>query len=379
MEACCRDRARTISRSQPNSEFRFGQPPLTVYCGRRFYIEALTWMNATMAIHQHGFAGAFCVLQGSSIHCTYAFREHSRTTERLLVGDLVNLEAEHLRQGDVRRIASGRGFIHALYHLEQPSVSVVVRTTEDLSAGIPYSYFPPYIAIDPFDRDLWTIRALQYLDVVRKTDASSLPSFALAICERGDDLACFHVLHQLHQMQASSSFRELAPQVSIAAVLEVMTSRFGRLVEPMRISAEEAIRREEFATARRRTGDAELRYFLALLMNVPRRADILRLMEQRFGGDPVQKACQHIRALSMGEKPIISREIGDDALTVLEGMMRNLTVDGVAALLRGEEATRDASDVTAVRETMETLREQSFFRPLIADIDNAPASRLLSV
>src|SRR5512139_3585855 len=60
---------------QPNAEFPFGEPPITLFTGRRFYIDALFWLDGTTSIHQHGFDGAFCVLHGGSIHSTYDFIE----------------------------------------------------------------------------------------------------------------------------------------------------------------------------------------------------------------------------------------------------------------------------------------------------------------
>jgi hypothetical protein len=49
----------------------FGQPPLVLYRNDLFYIEALFWVDAPTAIHEHGFEGAFHILEGSSLHCRY--------------------------------------------------------------------------------------------------------------------------------------------------------------------------------------------------------------------------------------------------------------------------------------------------------------------
>src|SRR5688500_16104113 len=57
---------------------RFGQPPLTLYRSSRLIIDALFWMDGTTAIHQHGFAGAFHVLAGSSVHSEYGFELEER-------------------------------------------------------------------------------------------------------------------------------------------------------------------------------------------------------------------------------------------------------------------------------------------------------------
>src|SRR5687768_888429 len=51
----------------------FGDPPITVFVGPRFYIDVYFWLEGTTAVHQHTFCGAFQVLMGSSIHSWYEF------------------------------------------------------------------------------------------------------------------------------------------------------------------------------------------------------------------------------------------------------------------------------------------------------------------
>src|ERR1051325_7448174 len=46
----------------------FGDPPITVFSAPRFYIDVYFWFKGTTATHQHGFCGAFQVMDGSSIH-----------------------------------------------------------------------------------------------------------------------------------------------------------------------------------------------------------------------------------------------------------------------------------------------------------------------
>ena len=53
----------------------FGDPPITIFCGSRFFIDVYYWLDGTTSIHQHSFSGAFQVLLGSSIHSRYSFRE----------------------------------------------------------------------------------------------------------------------------------------------------------------------------------------------------------------------------------------------------------------------------------------------------------------
>src|SRR5689334_19691162 len=39
----------------------FGHPPITMFRGRRFLIDAILWREGSTAVHRHGFSGAFQV------------------------------------------------------------------------------------------------------------------------------------------------------------------------------------------------------------------------------------------------------------------------------------------------------------------------------
>ena len=142
----------TASRpSQPNADTNFGQPPIAVYYHDHFYIEILVWLDGTTDIHQHSFDGAFCVLGGSSIHSTYRFHECARTSERVLLGDVEHLHSELLQPGDVRAIASGSSFIHSLFHLDRPSMSVVVSTGHTTSTPVVAALISAPMQIQAFE------------------------------------------------------------------------------------------------------------------------------------------------------------------------------------------------------------------------------------
>src|SRR4030095_2619636 len=58
---------------QQDVEGRFGNPPITLFTGARFYIDVYYWLDGATTIHQHAFTGAFQVFLGSSIHSHYSF------------------------------------------------------------------------------------------------------------------------------------------------------------------------------------------------------------------------------------------------------------------------------------------------------------------
>src|SRR5437868_5686736 len=117
-----------LSDEQPfQTDSDFGEPELVAYGHPRFYVQLLFWMDGTTAIHQHEFSGAFHVMHGSSIHAHYAFERAQPVTPYLRVGNVRMKTIELLESGRTVPIISGPGAIHSLFHLDSPSVTVVVR------------------------------------------------------------------------------------------------------------------------------------------------------------------------------------------------------------------------------------------------------------
>lgn len=89
---------------QVDPQARFGQPPVTLFRARRFYIDALFWLDGTTAIHDHGFSGAFQVVSGASIETNFAFDRSRDVDGHLSLGEL-KVEGSALRRaGDVRAV-----------------------------------------------------------------------------------------------------------------------------------------------------------------------------------------------------------------------------------------------------------------------------------
>src|SRR3954449_474489 len=185
-----------LSDDQPvQTDSPFGEPELVVYSHPRFYIQLLFWMDGTTAIHQHEFSGAFHVMHGSSIHAHYEFKKARPVTPYLRVGNLRMKKMELLEQGRTVPIASGQQDIHSLFHLDSPSVTVVVRTQHDPGTGPQLNYLPPHIAVDPHFSDALMMRRKQLLDVLEQTEDSSYGELAMEMVTDLDFERGFSVLH----------------------------------------------------------------------------------------------------------------------------------------------------------------------------------------
>jgi hypothetical protein len=167
---------------------RFGEPPLTLYSTSRFHISLLYWLDSTTSIHEHAFQGAFRVVRGSSLHSRWRFAEETRICGRLRVGNATRVASEVLTMGDVRPILPGGEGAHALFHLEQPSATLVARTRSDPAARPQYEYCPPSLAVDPLVEDPSLTPRLQLLHLLRQEDPARARR-AIRQCLVADDLA----------------------------------------------------------------------------------------------------------------------------------------------------------------------------------------------
>jgi len=256
----------------------FGQPELVVHDDPRFYIQILFWLEGTTDIHQHGFSGAFHVLEGSSIHACFEFENPRPVSAHFRVGDLRMKDIRLLETGSTVPIISGRDHIHSLFHLDTPSISVVVRTHHDPGTGPQFTYLPPHIALDPSHDDALTTRRKQLLDVLEQIGDPTYPALVREMLRELDFERGFFILQNgMGHLRNLGEWEE---------TLDVFQRKHGALADYVAPTLDEIVRRDELAELRRSVTEVEHRFYLALLLNVPDRADILSLVSRRFPGPP---------------------------------------------------------------------------------------------
>lgn len=266
---------------QPHqSSSGFGQPELIVYDNPKFYIQALFWLDGTTDIHQHEFSGAFQVLEGSSIHSRYIFENAESITAHFRVGDLKLQETQLLERGDTVPIVSGRSCIHSLFHLETPSVTIVIRTQSDPGTGPQFTYLPPHLAIDPVQGDFLTLRRKQLLDVLEHTASPEYPGLILKMIGTLDFERGFFTLQN-----AMGHLRNLGVWDQAWAAF---SKKHGDLAKPVLPSLLEIIRRDALVGMRASIEDPDHRFLLALLLNLESREDVLAMVARRYSGDPLE-------------------------------------------------------------------------------------------
>jgi hypothetical protein len=340
---------RTPDLPQQNN-IEFGQPPITLYRTSRFYIEALFWMEATTSIHQHAFYGAFQLLAGSSIHCRYEFKLKERVNVRFLIGDVRLKKAEYLSRGDSRMIFPGDRFIHSIFHLDQPSVTIVVRTFASRDLRPQYDYFKPCLAYDPFSEDLFVKHRLQLLNVLRQSKHPDFLRFATDLLSTSDLEFTFRILEQCYCEMEDNCFAHL---------FETARARQGQILD-LFMPVFEEIRRSDYIFARRaKVTDPHHRFFLALLLNLPDRDHIFRFIKSRYQEDPRKKITQWVRELSRlkvadgAESSALGIRLDDLSLIVFESLLEGLSLQALKKRLKQEYR---AGDVDAKSRELDQLR-----------------------
>lgn len=322
---------------QPDIDALFGNPPLTLYCGSRFFVDIYFWLDGTTDIHQHGFAGAFQVLVGSSIHSQYSFQQEQIINEHFHLGRLILNDVELLSEGDIRQIIPGREHIHSLFHLDRPSCTITVRTFMIPSAQPQYSYRKPYIAIDPFYKDQSLVRKLQTVSMLLNLQPPGHDELIHDLISMSDFQTTFLILQNASQMLRSTQIEQFF-QLSTSHdrfgnLLAQARQRHGQLTDYLLPVLAESQRQDDIVRRRQFITSNEHRFFLALLLNVPSARKILELVKGRFPeNNPLDKVLDWVMELAntklwgSAEANVLGlKDFDDDHLFVLECLIEQLS------------------------------------------------------
>jgi hypothetical protein len=358
---------------QMDPKGEFGNPPITLFAGPRFYIDIYYWLESTTTIHQHSFSGAFQVLLGSSVHSDYAFKKKRQINPHLLVGDILLKEVAMLGKGDIKKVHSGSRFIHSLFHLERPSATIVMRSRSAPEAALQYNYLKPYLAIDPFFFEPWMARKVQTVPLLLSSKHPAADQMICDLLDTADFQTTFAVLEAAFRFLGRNELEELF-QVSksadrFQAMLDRARRRHGMLADLLPPVFEEKARQAHIINRRSMIEGANHRFFLALLLNVPERARLLALVKQRFPDkEPVELMTGWVRELSKtrifgsSEPNVLGIKSIDDAyLEVLAGLLRGLPERKIRALAANKPTQ------VPVDELIANIKASPFFKSIFTE------------
>jgi hypothetical protein len=341
--------------AQKDPRARFGQPPVTLFRARSFYVDALFWVDGTTTIHDHAFSGAFQVMSGESIETNFQFASSRMIGEHLRFGSLDVRGSSLRRTGDVSAIPAGPGYIHSLFHLARPTVSLVARTYHDVDPGVQFEYSPAGIAFDAIWDEPMRERAVQIVDMLRKTNHPCFEDMVGELITSSD----------LHTALAIVRACVRLPDTNL---VERLTARIRDREASDRVRDWSVWRRRiELLMARRAViHDPSLRFLLAVLLNAQRRTDALALVAGYSNSrDPGQQIAAWLRDLS---STTIKLQVGS---TPFEPNVLGLPLFGpgceeaLASLLNGRNGTHTRD----VQMFVDRLRALPYLRVLFSDVE----------
>jgi len=318
----------------------FGQPPVNLYRDDWLYIEALFWLHGTTTIHQHAFSGAFCVLEGGSVHTQYVFDETQRLNDQLSLGDLKLTDVELLAPGKVRAIQPGPSFIHALFHLDSPTLSLVVRTHHAPRHPVQYAYYPPCLALDSFYAPEGLTRRLNVLDMLLESGHPELTAYCERFVDTADATGVAQLLLKLNVHDRG--------QPLVAPMRERARPRHAALCDALGAVLPLDQARALLTLRRKFVTDPDLRYLLALLLNVTGRERLHALVHARVPGQSaLQTLMQWLRAmhaLHTEHGNALGVDLDAEGFWVLERMLAGTPEEQIVA-----EAKRAGGAVTPTK------------------------------
>jgi hypothetical protein len=333
---------------QMDLQAKFGNPPITLYAGPRFHIDVYYWLDGTTTIHQHAFSGAFQVLHGSSVHAGYRFEVEREINPQFFTGKLYFRDVSMLKRGDVREINPGPEFIHSLFHLERPSVTITIRTYKAPNFARQYSYLKPNLAINSFFTDVSLIKRVQTVSLLLRMKHPQADRFIGELVESADFQTVYEVLREAFDFLCHRELEEIVgvtrSRDRFEALLDRARGKHGELVDLLEPVFEEEWRQAEIIRRRAEVKNEDHRFLMALLLNVPERTRMLELVKERFSdADAIDLVVSWVRELSAtrtfgSKEPNVlgSQEFNNGHLFVLKRLLQGLTVKEIKACAASE-------------------------------------------
>jgi len=343
---------------QPGSRELFGQPPVMVFQAARFYIEALFWLSGTTDIHEHAFSGAFSVLAGSSVHSQWRFTQERVINSRMRCGRLDRISTKILRQGDIQLIYSGGRVIHQLFHLDVPSVTIVVRTYVDRDHLPQFRYKLPGLALAYEERDSLQARRMMFIAGMARGQIAGLREYSRRLISSGDLETVFETFSTLLRHKVDSSF--------FTELLDAAREFHGDAMDLFKEALDGERRVRVITALRSKISAPEPRFLLALLMLMPDRDSILEAIRLQFPDtEPIDMIETWLTAIS--GKDIIGFNFNDINRLIFRGLVDRLDTDSLVLQIKGKFGDDSPyASLEWLQEHVRKMTDSELFRPLFS-------------
>lgn len=358
---------------------RFGEPPITLYSGPGFHIDVYFWFHGTTSTHQHAFCGAFQVLHGSSIHSWYEFELREKVNSYCEIGEMRLKTCELLNVGDVQQILPGRQYIHSLFHLDQPSATIVIRTDKSPMFQPQFNYLKPGLAVYPFFEHETTTKKLQSIAALLRANRPDADEQISKLLESADFHTAYLVLSSVLEYLSSNSVEQMFGSgewkqrfYTLLSVAEKRSEARGDLLRRVFAHYE---RLQDLVWRRGFVDNPEHRFFFALLLNVEGRERILALIRDRFpDAEPIDKILDWAYDLSQvrlaglqNQNALGIAPFDDFDLQLLEYLLRGRTEGEMAGIIREIYPAEKVEQLLPILgDRTSAIRNSIVFAPLLS-------------
>jgi hypothetical protein len=238
----------------------------------------------------------------------------------------------------------------------------------------------PYFAVDPFFREPTMVKKLQSVDLLLTVKHPEADSFIAELISSSDFHTTYLVLDKAHNHLTSDAVENLFHLSTglerYERLLGKARARHGELVDLIAPVTEEIQRQKNLIQRRGYLTESDHRFFLALLLNVPRRGMILDLVQQPFPSqDPIDTVATWVEELSttklLGSKEpnVLGIDAFDDmSLLALCCRLRGLTTEQTKRAVREEYADEPADSLDSELESvLQSFQQSALLKSLLVD------------
>jgi len=295
--------------------------------------------------------------------------------------ELGEIELDHcelLKVGDVRKILPGRDFIHSLFHLDQPSATIVVRTHRSPLNLPQFDYRKPFLAMDPFFSEPNLTKKMQAITMMLRAKHADADKLLFEMLETADFQTTFTILGSTRGLLRSHGIQQLfnveQTEDRFGKAVEVARKRHGALADTILTIFEKQDKLNEITNRRNYITEPEHRFFMALLMNVDDKKRIFSLIKERFpDAEPIDKILDwttelaQTKVVGMNVPNALGIPNFDDFDSfILEDMLKGLSDEEIQKNLQTEAPEQSPEELTKdVTARIEKIRGSVVLKPLL--------------
>jgi hypothetical protein len=236
----------------------------------------------------------------------------------------------------------------------------------------------PYLARDPFFIEQSLLKKVDTVELLLRMKHPDADNIIGELIDSSDFQTTYSVLKAAFGFLCHRELEELfgvgRSRERFDRLLERARTRHGELAELLLPVFDEEWRQNDISRRRAEIKGEDHRFFLALLLNVPNRKDVLRLVQERFPErNAVELIVEWVRQLAATnvfgsrEPNVLNIENFDDThLRVFRGLLEGLNVEEIRTRMFGGQRQDPLAEIAA------ELKGLSLFKVSSAILKNGP-------